>query len=92
MLRPRLTEKLEDRGGHIGFAVRPSERGKGYATLMLKLVLEKAKQLGLRRVLVTCDKDNLASARVIQKNGGQLNTESISKQFGKMTQRYWIWF
>ena len=89
-LRHRLTEALKDEGGHIGYAVRPSERGKGYGTLMVKLVLEKARQLGLRRVLITCDKGNLASARVIQKNGGQLDSESVSTESGKMKQRYWI--
>ena len=89
-LRHRLTEALKDVGGHVGYGIRPSERGKGYATLMLELVLVKAKQLGLGRVLVTCDKDNPASARVIQKNGGKLDSETISKQSGKMKQRYWI--
>jgi len=89
-LRHDLTEFLRHEGGHIGYSVRPSERGKGYATVMVKLVLEKAKELGLTRVLITCDKDNVASSRVVQKNGGELESESISKQTGKMKQRYWI--
>ena len=89
-LRHRLTKALKDVGGHVGYGVRPSERGKGYATLMVKLVLERARKLSLKQVLITCDKDNLASARVIQKNGGQLDSESISKQTGKLKQRYWI--
>ena len=89
-LRHDLNEFLRHEGGHIGYSVRPSERGKGYGTLMLKLVLEKARELGLERVLITCDKDNLASARVIQKNSGELESESISKQSGKLKQRYWI--
>ena len=89
-LRHRLTEALKDFGGHVGYAIRPSERGKGYGTLMLKLVLEEARELDLERVLITCDKDNLASVRVIQKNGGKLDSESISKQTGTLKQRYWI--
>ena len=89
-LRHELTEFLRHEGGHIGYSVRPGERGKGYATLMVEMVLEKAKALGLERVLITCDKDNPASARVIQKNGGKLDSEAISKQTGKMKQRYWI--
>ena len=89
-LRHRLTEALRDFGGHVGYGVRPSERGKGYATRMLAMALDKARQLGLKRVLITCDKDNLASARVIQKNGGVLGSESYSPQGGRVTQRYWI--
>lgn len=89
-LRDRLTDALRDYGGHVGYAVRPSERGKGYATLMLKLLLEKARQMGLDRVLITCDRNNVASARVIQKNGGLLDSESYSTQAGRITRRYWI--
>ena len=81
---------LRDFGGHIGYGVRPSERRKGYATLMLRLVLDKARAMGIERVLITCDKDNLASARVIQKNGGVLDSESYSEQAKRVTQRYWI--
>lgn len=89
-LRHRLTDSLRDDGGHISYGVRPSERGKGYATHMLMLVLEKARLRGLKRVLLTCDKDNTASARVIQKNGGILDSEGISQRRGKAIQRFWI--
>ena len=89
-LRHRLTNRLRDFGGHIGYGVRPSERNKGYGTEMLKLTLEKARELGIDRVLVTCDKDNIASQRVILKNGGVMNSESYSAQAGRVTQRYWI--
>ncbi len=89
-LRHRLTDSLRDCGGHIGYAVRPSERGKGYATLQLRLMLEKARRLGLDRVLLTCDKTNTASARVIQKCGGVLGSESHSPAAGRVTSRYWI--
>ena len=57
---------------------------------MVQMVLKKAKELGLTRVLITCDKDNMASAKVIQKNGGELESESMSKHRDKMKQRYWI--
>ena len=89
-IRHRLTEALQDFGGHIAYSVRPTERNKGYGTLMLKLALEKARALGIDRVLITCDADNIASARVIQKNGGALDSESHSEQTGRVTQRYWI--
>ncbi|MDJ0634758.1 MAG: GNAT family N-acetyltransferase [Xenococcaceae cyanobacterium MO_188.B29] len=89
-LRHRLTPMLEDRGGHIGYMVRPTERSKGYGTKLLAMTLEKAQQIGLNRVLVTCNEDNLASARVIQKNGGSLASESISEQTGRIISRYSI--
>lgn len=88
-IRHRLTPALEDFGGNIGYMIRPRERGKGHATRMLALALEKARSLNLSRVLVTCDSANAPSARVIQKNGGKLDSESAS-QAGRVTSRYWI--
>lgn len=89
-LRHRLTPLLEQEGGHIGYDIRPSMRGKGYATLLLALTLEKARGLGLPGVLVTCDDDNLASARVIEKNYGELLNKVVSQISGKQVRRYWI--
>ena len=90
-LRHRLTPFLEVEGGHIGYSIRPSERNKGYATRMLAMALEEARRLGMKRVLITCDRENVASARVIQKNGGRLENEVPSCQPGRQyTQRYWI--
>ena len=89
-LRHALTDALRDFGGHVGYSIRPSERSKGYGTLILKLALEKARVLGISRVLITCDRENLASARVIEKNGGVLDSESHSKQASRITRRYWI--
>lgn len=68
-IRHRLNEQLERIGGHIGYGVRITEQGKGMGTLMLKLALEKAREMGLARVLITCDDNNIASARVMEKNG-----------------------
>ena len=87
-LRHRLTEELLKRGGHIGYEVRPSERGKGYATRILAMALEKAAERGIARVLVTCNHDNRASARVIEKNGGVF--ESEVEFDGALNRRYWI--
>jgi predicted acetyltransferase len=91
-LRHRLNEVLAQHGGHIGYDSRPDERCKGYATRLLAMVLEKARGLGLTRVMLTCDKQNIASARVIQKNGGVLNSEYWWDDNGKkvMIQNYWI--
>ena len=89
-LRHRLSEGLLTSGGHIGYDIRPSERGKGYGTTILALTLAQAGQLGIRRALVTCLADNAASARIIQKNGGVLQDEIFSEQMGGQLKRYWI--
>jgi len=59
--------------GHISYSVRPSERGKGYATEMLRLVLEIARQIGLKEIQLSCKKDNIPSVKTITKNGGIYN-------------------
>ncbi|MCU6713020.1 GNAT family N-acetyltransferase [Paenibacillus sp. J5C_2022] len=87
-IRHRLNKYLLEIGGHIGYGIRPSERRKGYATEMLRLSLLKAGELGLTNVLVTCDKDNLGSAKTIKNNGGVLDSEAIVD--GVKIQRYWI--
>lgn len=87
-LRHRLNDYLFSVGGHIGYGVRPSERRKGYASKILSLALEKARELGLHKVLITCDKDNCGSARTIQKNHGILENEVQDEN--SITQRYWI--
>ena len=83
-LRHRLNDALRRHGGHIGYSVRPGERGKGLGTLMLKLVLLEAKKLGLERVLLTCFETNLASRHVIENNGGVLEKVEEDTCF------YWI--
>jgi len=88
-VRHRLNEELYKYGGHIGYGVRPSERRKGYAARTLALALEKCRELGIEKVLVTCRKDNIGSARTILKNGGVLENE-IVRHDGGVTQRYWI--
>ena len=69
--RHEMTEFYKN-SGHIGYSVRPTQRGKGYATEMLKAVLEKAEELGMQEILLVCKRSNLASARVIVKNEGRL--------------------
>lgn len=89
-IRHRLNDFLLREGGHIGYSVRPTERRRGYATEMLSLALEHCADLGIGRVLVTCDKSNIASARVIQKNGGLLENEVATSELAEVLQRYWI--
>jgi len=89
-LRHQLSPALEHEGGHIGYDVRPSVRRRGYGTLILALTLEKARDLGLERALLTCDTDNIASARIIEKNGGVLAGRVVSQRSGKLISQYWI--
>lgn len=88
-IRHRLNENLMNRGGHIGYGIRTSERRKGYATKLLALSLEKAKELGIKKALVTCDESNIASAKTIVNNGGVRDTDFIEEN-GNVVLRFWI--
>ena len=87
-IRHYLNEALLLNGGHIGDGVRPSERRKGIATQMIALALEECRKLGIEKVLMVCDKENIASAKSIQKNGGILENEV--EVDGVVEQRFWI--
>ncbi len=87
-IRHYLNDTLLKTGGHIGDGIRPSERRKGYATAMIGLALEECKKLGIRKVLLCCDKNNIGSAKSIRNNGGVLENEVEAD--GHMKQRYWI--
>jgi predicted acetyltransferase len=89
-LRHRLTPSLREHGGHVGYVVRPSARRRGFGTALLALALDRARALGLREILVTCDADNLGSRRIIEKNGGALEAEATSPESGRLIRRYWI--
>jgi predicted acetyltransferase len=89
-LRYELTASLRQLGGHIGYDVRPSLRGQGYGTRMLALVLSCAREAGLDQVMVTCDIANIASARVIEKNGGVLQFQGTIDNYDKPVAHYWI--
>lgn len=83
-LRHCLNDKLLEHGGHIGYVIRPSERGKGYGKLLLLELLGKAKEKQISEVLLTCDEDNTASRRIIESNGGRL------KNIHGGSCKYWI--
>ena len=87
-IRHQLNEYLLEFGGHIGYAVGPEFRGRGYATEILQQAVARLSELGVDRILVTCEADNLTSARVIEKCGGVL--EDIRPNDGTDFRRYWI--
>jgi predicted acetyltransferase len=83
-VRHELTEHLLEFGGHIGYSVRPSARRRGYASSALAMVMPICAELGIEDVLVTCDDDNVASRRAIERNGGVLEDKRGRKL------RFWI--
>lgn len=87
-IRHRLNDNLLKLGGHIGYSVKKSERQKGYATEMLALALKECERMNLKRVLITCNKNNVASAKTMQSNGAKLENEIQGEN--RITQRYWI--
>lgn len=86
-VRHRLNDALKLCGGHIGYAVRYSEWNRGYGTLLLRLSLDKAREREISEVLVTCDDDNIGSARVMEKNGFVLGDKV--EVDGRRIRRYW---
>ena len=76
--------------GHIGYSIRPSQRRKGYAKEQLRLALMEAGKLGISKVLVTCDENNLASEKTILANGGLYENDFYNQADNKTTKRFWI--
>ena len=89
-LRHELNEYLLKIGGHIGYEIRPSKRRQGYGTQILRLGLEKARELGLLKVLVTCDEDNIGSKKIIEHNGGIFENAIEIEGDPVKNLRYWI--
>lgn len=100
-IRHELNDFLKSYGGHIGFGIRPTERKKGYAIKILMKALAFCKEIGLKKVMLACYKDNIASRRTIEKCGGILEKEfalSELKNFpfktgssnDKIVQIFWI--
>lgn len=91
-IRHRLNAYLERYGGHIGLSIAPSERHKGYATLLVKMALSKCRELRIDKVLVTCNNDNEGCRRLILKCGGTYESLVYDSEEDEYVERYWIDF
>jgi predicted acetyltransferase len=89
-VRHRLNEHLLQYGGHIGYYVRPAERGKGYGKLALRLGLEQLRRRGIDRGLLTVNPANFHSIRVVLSNGGVMEGQGADPVTGEVVNRYWI--
>ncbi|NTU47093.1 GNAT family N-acetyltransferase [Candidatus Roizmanbacteria bacterium] len=89
-IRHTLNDFLLKHGGHIGYYIKPSKRRMGYGRKILQLALEKAKDLGITKALVTCDDDNVGSQKVIESCGGILENKVQNEEGKPLTRRYWI--
>ncbi len=74
--------------GQLGYGVLPSKRRCGYGTVMCAKLLEKAKERGFKSVIITCRDDNIGSAKIIEKNGGELLNLVFSKKDNTYMRRY----
>ena len=89
-IRLALNDFLRKEGGHIGYAVRPTERRKAFGTDMLAEGIKVCERIGIHEVLVSCDKENIASSGVIKNNGGVLKDEFYSRTYDEILQMYVI--
>lgn len=89
-IRWNLTEKMKHFGGNIGYSIRPTERRKGYNKINLYLGLIESKKLGLDKVMLDCDINNLGSSKTIEALGGKLDRTEIDPDDGILTKVYWI--
>lgn len=89
-VRWNLTEEMKQFGGNIGYGIRPTERRKGYNKINLYLGLIEAQKLGLNRVMLDCDVNNLGSVKTMQSLGGKLERIEVDPSDGILTSVYWF--
>lgn len=89
-VRHRFNDYLEKYAGHIGYSVRPSERRKGHAKEMLRMTLPFCREIGLQKVLITCNDGNIGSERTILANGGVYESTIYESNENQSLKRFWI--
>ena len=89
-VRHHFNEYLEKYAGHIGYSVRPTERCKGYAKEMLKMVLPFCKEIGLDKILISCSDSNIGSEKTIIANGGVYESTVLEPNSNRFLKRFWI--
>ena len=89
-VRHHFNEYLEKYAGHIGYSVRPTERCKGYAKEMLKMVLPFCKEIGLEKILISCSDSNIGSEKTILANGGVYESTVLEPNSNRFLKRFWI--
>ncbi|HET7080157.1 MAG TPA: GNAT family N-acetyltransferase [Chloroflexia bacterium] len=89
-IRHAVNDWVRTIGGHIGYEIRPSRRRRGYGTLILRLALPHAREMGITRVLITCDEDNIGSKKIIEANGGRFESAVTAPGQRSRKLRYWI--
>lgn len=89
-VRHRLNDRLRIRGGHIGYAVSPKHRRRGYATEMVKQTLLFCEQSKINPLLITCSDQNIPSWKLIENCGGVLEGTVLDPEKGELIRRYWI--
>ena len=90
-VRHVLNDYLRKRGGHIGYAIAPRFRKKGYATEMVRQGIAFCRGLGLSEVMITCLDTNVPSYKIIESFGGRLQDTVWDEEDSEMRRRYWIW-
>ena len=89
-VRWNLTEAMKRFGGNIGYGIRPTERRKGYNKINLYLGMQEAQKLGLDRVMLDCDVNNLGSDRTLKALGGVLERTEVDPEDNILTNVYWF--
>jgi len=89
-LRHYLNDRIRHHGGHIGLGIRPSYRGRGFGNILLALTIQEAQRKGIDQIHIHCHRSNVASARMIMRNGGELTSEGQDEGSIEVIQRYCV--
>ena len=80
-VRHFLTDALKTAGGNIGYAIRPTKRGRGLGKALVKMLIEEACRLGVEEILITVHEDNIPSLKVALYTGGELEKTENGRHY-----------